>query len=243
MMNDSHPPYSHVEPTNPPRDVLSTVSIDNVIFGLDEDVLKVLVVRHSTGISEGKWGLPGGWIFKDENLRDAASRLLSDLTGIDDIYLEQLKTFGRVDRFPTERVISVAYYALISADNYQSLEAGYTASEAKWFTVDKVPELIFDHSEILKEGIQRLKYKVCHEPVGFNLLPEKFTLLQLQQLYESILEVKIDKPNFRRKMMKMNLLVSCNEKQVGVAHRAANLFRFDKDNYARLCEQGFTFEF
>jgi 8-oxo-dGTP diphosphatase len=235
--------YSHVEPINRPSDVLSTVSIDNVIFGLDKDRLQVLLVRHGEGIGEGEWGLPGGWILREENLRDAAIRLLNDLTGIDDVYLEQLKTFGRVDRFPNERVITVAYYALVSAENYQELKAGFTAAEAKWFAVNEVPALLYDHSEILKEGFQRLKYKVRHEPLGFNLLPKKFTLLELQQLYEAILEIKIDKPNFRRKMMKMDLLVPCNEKQVGVAHRAASLYRFDEENYDKLCSQGFSFEF
>lgn len=234
--------YSHVEPLNSPRDVLPTVTIDNVIFGLEKESLHVLLVRHGEGIREGQWGLPGGWIYRDENLRDSSIRLLRDLTGLEDIYLEQLKTFGRFDRFPSERVITVAYYALVSAENYTSLKAGFTASEVSWFPVKGLPDLIYDHSEILTEGIQRLKYKVRHEPIGFNLLPEKFTLLELQQLYETILEVKIDKPNFRRKMMKMNLLIPCNEKQVGVAHRAASLYRFDESTYEQLCNHGFSFE-
>lgn len=235
-------PYRHVEPLNPPRDVLPTVTIDNVIFGLAKDSLQVLLVRHGEGIRIGQWGLPGGWIYRDENLRDAAIRLLQDLTGLGHIYLEQLKTFGRVNRFPGERVITIAYYALVSAENYRGLEAGFTASEVRWFSVKDLPELIYDHLEVLEEGIDRLKYKVRHEPIGFNLLPEKFTLLQLQQLYEVILETTIDKPNFRRKMMKMNLLVACNEKQTGVAHRAASLYRFDAEVYRRLCDQGFSFE-
>ena len=242
MHNDSKQPYSHVEPLSSPRDVLPSLTIDNVIFGLEGESLQVLLVRHGEGIREGQWGLPGGWIYRDENLRDAPTRLLKDLTGLEDIYLEQLKTFGRIDRFPNERVITVAYYALVSAEHYKSLKAGFTASEASWFSVKELPELIYDHSELLREGIQRLKYKVRHEPLGFNLLPEKFTLLQLQQLYETILETSIDKPNFRRKLMKMNLLVPCNEKQTGVAHRAANLYRFDQEIYDKLCSQGFSFE-
>ncbi len=241
-MSNEQSSYSHVEPLNSPRDVIETVTIDNVIFGLERDSLRVLLVRHGEGIRQGQWGLPGGWIYRDENLRDAAIRLLRDLTGIENVYLEQLKTFGKVDRFPTERVITIAYYALVSAEHYRSLKAGFTADEAQWFSVKDLPDLIYDHEEVLREGIQRLKYKVRHEPVGFNLLPEKFTLLQLQQLYEAILETAIDKPNFRRKMMKMNLLVPCNEKQQGVAHRAASLYRFDAAIYEQLCSQGFSFE-
>ena len=241
-MSTENPAYSHVEPLNSPGDVIGAVTIDNVIFGLERGRLRVLLVRHREGIREGQWGLPGGWIYRDENLRDAAIRLLRDLTGIDDIFLEQLKTFGRVDRFPSERVVTVAYSALVSAEHYKALKAGFTAAEAAWFEVAHLPELIYDHAEILAEGTRQLKYKVRHEPVGFNLLPEKFTLYELQQLYETVLEIKIDKPNFRRKMMKMNLLVACGEKQKGVAHRAANLYRFDPERYRQLCSQGFSFE-
>ncbi len=232
---------SHVEPLQLPDNVIKALSIDNLIFGLDNDELKVLLVKHSEPNLSDKWALPGGWIRYDENLRDAALRLLEEWTGLQGLYLEQLKAFGRIDRFPNERVVTIAYYALVSAEDYPMV-AGHNANNATWFSVNKLPELIYDHAEILEFGIRSLRHKVCHQPIGFNLLPEKFTLLQLQGLYEAILNVKLDKPNFRRKIMKMNLLKPCNEKQQGVPHRAANLYRFDADAYEQLTEMGFSFE-
>ncbi|WP_341937941.1 NUDIX hydrolase [Marinimicrobium sp. C2-29] len=240
--NTDSRPHSRVEPLNEPDNVLPGLSIDNLIFGLDHGQLEIMLVKHDVGPGKGRWALPGGWIKREENLRDAASRLLEELTGVRDLFLEQLKTFGRVDRFPNERVVTIAYYALVSAEDY-TLVAGRNTSDASWFNVHDLPELIYDHSEIVSYGINFLRHQVCHKPIGFNLLPEKFTLLQLQELYEAILDVKLDKPNFRRKMMKMNLLAPCNEKQKGVPHRAANLYRFDSEAYERLTDKGFSFEF
>jgi len=232
--------HSHVEPLNLPKNVIKALSIDNLIFGLDDNKLKILLVRQTDPMHQGKWALPGGWIRYDENLRDAAYRLLEELTGVKKIYLEQLKTFGRVDRFPTERVVTIAYYALVSAENYL-LVAGQSAADVSWQVVNELPELVYDHAEIVAYGMKFLRHQVCHQPIGFNLLPEKFTLLQLQALYEAILNTKLDKPNFRRKIMKMELLKECNEKQVGVPHRAARLFKFDADAYQKLTESGFSF--
>lgn len=220
--------------------IIRTVSIDCVIFSLEKGQLKVLLVQHGDGIREGQWGLPGGWILENESLDEAASRLLKDLTSIDNLYLEQLRAFGRVDRFPGDRVITVAYTALVS--ECLAIFAGAQASDVRWYNIDDVPALVFDHDEILDYALKSLRHKVRHEPIGFNLLPQKFTLLQLQELYETVLSVKLDKPNFRRKMMNMKLLVPCNEKQVSVAHRAAALYRFDETVYHALQEQDFAFE-
>jgi len=229
------------EPYPLPEGVMRGLSIDNLIFGLDGSELKILLIKHGEGIRMGEWALPGGWIKHEEDLKDAAKRLLKDLTGVEHPYLDQLKTFGKVNRYPAERVVTVAYYALVSADDY-ALLAGFSAADAGWFNVHDTPQLVFDHQNILDFGIQHLQHQVRHYPIGFNLLPEKFTLLQLQELYEAILNIKLDKPNFRRKIMKMDLLTPCNEKQTGVAHRAANLYRFDKAAYEQLTRQGFTFE-
>lgn len=234
-------PNAQLEPLNLPPNVIKALSIDNLIFGLDHDELKILLVKQTDPMHQGKWALPGGWIRYDENLRDAAYRLLEELTGIRQLFLEQLKTFGRVDRFPNDRVVTVAYYALVSAENY-SLVAGQAAADVSWHSANKLPELVYDHAEIIEHGLKVLRHQVCHQPIGFNLLPEKFTLLQLQALYEAILNTKLDKPNFRRKIMKMNLLTPCNEKQQGVPHRAANLYRFDDEAYKHLTESGFAFE-
>lgn len=221
--------------------MIETLSIDNLIFGLQGNQLNILLIKHRSGISSGEWALPGGWIRYDEDLYDAAARLLNELTGVHDLYLEQLRAFGKVDRFPTARVLTVAYYALVSAEAFEVV-AGNNASEACWFGVHDIPDLVYDHRDIVDTGLAHLRHKVRHEPIGFNLLPEKFTLLQLQGLYEALLDTKLDKPNFRRKILKMNLLTPCNEKQRGVAHRAANLYRFDRDAYLRLTESGFAFE-
>lgn len=223
-----------------PDEIIDVLSIDCTIFGFKED-LKILLVKHGEGISKGKWALPGGWIKYNEGLDDAAHRILYALTGVKDIYLEQLRTFGSLDRYPIKRVLTVAFFSLVKQEEYE-IVPGFTASDAKWFHLDEIPKLPYDHDEILTEAMKHLKHRVLHEPIGFNLLPEKFTLLQIQQLYESILGRKLDKPNFRRKILKMKLLIECEEKQKDVAHRAANLYRFDKKVYKKLLEKGFTFE-
>ena len=222
--------------------VLESVTIDSVVFGFEKGHLEILLVKHGRGIKKGEWGLPGGWIKRDEGIDQAASRLLKELTGIEDIYLEQLKAFGAPDRFPLGRIITIGYYALINKEQYD-IKAGYTASEAQWFRMDKIPDLIYDHGEILKFSIKKLRLRVKQAPIGFNLLPEKFTLLQLMQLYEEILGMKLDKPNFRRKFLKMKLMVDLKEKEKNVPHRAAKLYSFDDEVYKKLTEKGFNFEF
>lgn len=225
----------------PDSDALPDISIDCLVFGLDGGRLNVLLAQHRDGLGQGQWALPGGHIGRMEDLDGAASRILQDVTGAKDLFLEQLRAFGRADRFPGGRVITVAYYALVKQEDYE-LVAGGPASEVRWWDIHDVPQLVYDHREIFEHGLKTLRHKVRHEPIGFNLLPEKFTLLQLQELYESILDVKLDKPNFRRKMMNMKLLVDCKEKQQNVAHRAAALYRFDESVYQALREQGFSFE-
>lgn len=223
------------------NDIIDTLSIDCLIFGFRHGELDVLLIKHAEGISKGRWALPGGWIRYNESIDDAATRLLTSLTGVSNIFLEQLRVFGEVDRYPGKRVITIAYYALINADNY-ALSAGFTASDAQWFKLHELPRLPYDHARILRTGFQYLKHKVRHEPIGFNLLPKKFTLNDILKLYEAILETEMDKPNFRRKLLNMNLLVPCDEKQRDVSHRAASFYRFDKKIYKQLKESGFTFQ-
>jgi hypothetical protein len=224
------------------ENTIDALSIDCVILGFKEARLHILLVQHGEGISKGRWGLPGGWIKYSESVDKAAERLLKDLTGLRNLYLQQLKVFGNTDRFPDKRVITVAYTALVKEEDYEIIP-GFTAADARWFAINELDLLIYDHSDILQYALAQLKHKVRHEPIGFNLLPERFTLLQLQELYEAILDTKLDKPNFRRKMLKMNLLIETSEKQQNVSHRAANLYRFDEAVYLRLKEGGFTFEF
>ena len=221
---------------------MNAISIDCVIFGFDNGILEVLLVQHGEGISKGKWGLPGGWINKKESTDDAAHRLLADLTGMDNIYLEQLKAFGEPERFPVGRVITIGYYALVKREDYD-IKAGFTASDAKWYKINEIPKLIYDHNEILDYSFKNLRNRVRQAPIGFNLLPEKFTLLQLMHLYEEILGIEMDKSNFRRKILHMKLLVALDEKQKDVSHRAAQLYKFDSEIYEKLTQKGFNFEF
>ena len=223
-------------------EVMKSITIDCAIFGFENGNLEVLLVKHAQGISKGKWGLPGGWILKDEDIDGAAQRLLKELTGLKSIYLEQLKAFGDPKRFPLGRVITIGYYALIKKEDY-NVKAGFTASEAKWYKINEIPNLIYDHNKILNYSLEYLRKKLRQVPIGFNLLPKKFTLLQLMQLYEEILNVEMDKPNFRRKILKMKLLKDLGEKQTEVSHRAARLYKFDPEIYKKLTDKGFNFEF
>ncbi|MCV9927714.1 NUDIX domain-containing protein [Flavobacterium sp. LS1R49] len=224
------------------QSVMNAITIDCVIFGFDKGSLEVLLVQHAEGISKGKWGLPGGWIHKKESTDNAAHRLLNELTGLDNIYLEQLKAFGDPDRFPLRRVITIGYYALVKREDY-NIKAGFTAADAKWYKINEIPDLIYDHNEILSFSLQHLRNRVRQAPIGFNLLPEKFTLLQLMHLYEEILGVEMDKSNFRRKILHMKLLLALDEKQQDVSHRAAKLYKFDSKIYEKLTQKGFNFEF
>jgi 8-oxo-dGTP diphosphatase len=222
-------------------EIIDALSLDCVIFGFKDAELYVLLVKHGQGPTKGSWALPGSWIKYNESLDEAANRILTSQTSVGDIFLEQFKTFGDLERFPDKRVITVAYYALVNIEKFE-LHAGPTVIEVNWFRITNIPKMSFDHNTILTSCFSYLQHKVQHEPIGFNLLPEKFTLLQLQELYEAILGQKLDKSNFRRKFMKMNLLISCNIRQEDVSHRAAMLFRFEETTYNRLIEKGFTFE-
>jgi len=222
-------------------EIIDALSIDCLIFGFKNSQLYILLVKHGEGISKGHWALPGGWIKYNEGVDEAAYRILTAQTSVSKIYLEQLRTFGDINRYPTKRVITVAYFALVNPEDFE-LHPGTSVTDAQWFNIHEVPSMVYDHNKILDWGFKHLKHKVQHEPIGFNLLPKKFTLHQLQELYEAILEKKLDKPNFRRKLTKMNLLVPCDEKQKDVSHRAASLYRFDKKVYDELILKGFTFE-
>lgn len=222
-------------------EIIEALSIDCVIFGFKDAELFVLLVKHGQGTTKGKWALPGGWIKYNESVDDAAYRILTAQTSVSKIYLEQFYTFGDLKRFPGKRVITVSYYALVNIESFE-LHPGNSVSEVKWFNIRNLPKMAFDHNVIIKKCIAFLRHKVQHEPIGFNLLPKKFTLLHIQELYEAILDTKLDKPNFRRKFIKMDLLVPCNEKQTDVSHRAASLYRFDKKVYDSLIKKGFAFE-
>jgi 8-oxo-dGTP diphosphatase len=219
----------------------AALTVDCVVFGFDEGELKILLIQRGLAPFKGKWALPGGFVRVDETIDEAARRELSEETGLTNVFLEQLYTFGAVDRDPRERVVSVAYYALVQLAEHPA--AGATdASDAAWFAVAKLPALAFDHTQILQTALRRLGGKVRYEPIGFELLPEKFTLSQLQHLYEAVLQTELDKRNFRKKILSMGLLISLKEQARAGAHRPAQLFRFDARKYAALKKRGFNFE-
>lgn len=217
------------------------LTVDCVVFGLDEDDLKVLLVQRAGEPFKGHWALPGGFVDMQETTDDAALRELEEETGVRDVYLEQLYTFSRVDRDPRERVVSVAYYALVKLSEH-AVKAATDASDAAWFSVEEATKLAFDHDEIVATARERLRGKVRYQPIGFELLPEKFTLTQLQRLYEIVLDTELDKRNFRKKILAMDLLRPLDEVEKGVAHRAARLYRFDQRRYKQLVKRGFNFE-
>ena len=216
------------------------VAVDCIIFGFDYRQLKLLLIKRNFQPQKGKWSLVGGFLDAEESLDQSALRILNNLTGLNDIYLEQLYTYGETKRDPGERVLSTAYYALINAEDYH-LPINRESS-AKWFPIEKTPSLIFDHNIMVDKAMRRLKRKSLSQPIGFELLPEKFTIPQLQKLYEAIHQRDLDKRNFRKKILSMGLLKKLEEKQKSGSRKGAYYYRFDKEKYDDLVSRGFHFE-
>jgi 8-oxo-dGTP diphosphatase len=221
-----------------PRPALTT---DCVIFGFDGRGLKVLLVQRENPPFKNRWALPGGFVHEKENAGQSAKRVLLEKTGIRNVFIEQLYTFTQPGRDPREWIVSVAYFALVNSHQFK-LITGRDIVKAEWFSVNDIPVLAFDHNGILKKALERLRGKVRYQPIGFELLAEKFTLTQLQQLYEAVLGVVIDKRNFRKKISAMGLLKALNEREENVGRRAAQFFSFDRKAYKKLTASGFNFE-
>lgn len=217
------------------------LTVDCVVLGLDEEDLKILLIQRDSRPFAGRWALPGGFVDPGETPEQSARRELREETGLSNIFLEQLFTFGKPRRDPRGWVVSVAHYALVNIAKHP-VQAADDARGAGWFSVSRPPRLAFDHAEILRTALERLRGKVRWQPIGFELLPRKFTLSQLQGLYETILGVPLDKRNFRRRALRLGVLEETDERQKGVAHRAAQLYRFNRAEYKRLVKQGFYFE-
>ena len=214
---------------------LSALAVDCIIFGFYKKKLNVLLVKRSFEPFEGSWSLIGGFVDKKESLEDAANRILNRLTGLEDIYLEQVHTYGNPDRDAIGRVVSVSYYAIIRRDI--SEEENLNDHHAQWFEIDSLPELIFDHSEMLNRARYQLKIQSILKPIGFKLLPRQFTIPDLQALYEAIFDQEIDPRNFRRRLLSLNILKETGIKDKSSSRKGAFLYEFDKETYDRLVDE------
>jgi len=245
--------------------ILNSVSVDCVIFGFDKSGLRVLLnqtdkdalrrtlpeqassdqikqlyEKHPVFTSDLVWSLFGGHVPEAQDLDEFAKNLLFQATGLNDVYLQQIHAFGSLQRVPYVRVITIGYYSLINPE-YHDLKQSNIAKSLQWFNLNELPTLCFDHDQIIQQALLKLRQEVMYHPVGFHLLPEKFTLTEIQSLYEVILNKKMDTRNFRKKLAKMELLVDSGEKQQNVAHRAAKLYQFDIQVYEKLKEEGLNF--
>ena len=217
------------------------LAVDCIIFGFDKENLKILLIKRNFEPEKGKWSLIGGFLKKTENLDQAAVRVLHTLTGLSDIYMEQLYTHSKIDRDPGQRTISVSYYALIDVESHKF--DGIQIDSARWFELNEAPDLIFDHNEMVQRAMARLRRRALTKPIGFELLPEKFTMRQLQNLYESILDKKLDKRNFINKINSLDVLIKLDEKDMTVSRKGAYLYVFDKEKYnKKVAEDGFIFK-
>ncbi len=245
--------------------ILNSISVDCVIFGFDKSGLRVLLnqidkealqhvlpkqassdqikkiyEKHPVFTGDNYWSLFGEHVPEEQDLDEFAKELLLQATGLNDVYLKQISAFGSLNRVPYTRVITIGYYALINPD-YYSLKQSSIAKSLQWFNLNELPKLCFDHEQIIQRALDKLRQEVMYHPVGFHLLPEKFTLSEFQSLYEVILNKKMDTRNFRKKLAKMELLIDSGEKQQKVAHRAAKLYQFDIQVYEKLKMEGLNF--
>ncbi len=216
------------------------VTTDCVIFGFDGSKIQVLLIQRGIEPFKGMWAFPGGFIKMDESAEDGARRELFEETGLKDAFIEQFHTFSEPKRDPRERVITIAYYAIVRK---QDVKGGDDAANAQWFDIDEIPQLAFDHDRILRVATRFLHERIHFKPIGFELLPEKFTLKELQTLYEAILDVHFDRRNFAKKMIHTKLIEQLDETVWPTPKRKAYLFRFNKDKYDEMKKKGFRLEF
>ncbi len=205
------------------------LSVDCIIFGFDNEGLKILLIKRDFEPEKGKWSLVGGFLERKESLNLSATRVLEYYTGLQNVYMEQFYTYSEVDRDPKDRTVSVAYYALINIkDHDEELTKNY---HAQWFKISEMPKLIFDHDEMVQHAIRRLRYRAATKPVGFELLPKKFTMRQLLELYEAIFDKPLDKRNFISKINSLDILVKLEEKDTKSSRKGSYRYMFDKEKY------------
>ena len=215
------------------------LAVDCIIFGFDAGTLKLLLMKRNFEPEKGNWSLAGGFLKQEESLDECASRVLSELTGLNNVYLEQLHSYGNIDRDPGERVISIAYFALLNIQDH-NLDLNRD-NEACWCPLSEMPDLVFDHRQMVDKSLCRLQQMVKIRPIGFELLPDKFSLPQLQSLYESIYLKELDKRNFRKKILSMELLDKLQEKDKSNSKKGAYLYCFNQEKYNQLESDGFYF--
>lgn len=216
------------------------VAVDCIIFGFDSKEIKLLLFKRKVEPSKGAWSLIGSFIKKNVSLIEAANQVLFESTGLEDIYLEELQTYSEVDRDPGERVISVAFFSLIRIDEF--VEESVEQYNAHWFSFDEIPNLIFDHRKMVDNAIQKLRSKARYQPIGFELLPKKFTIPQLQLLYECIYQKKLDDRNFRKKILSFDILTKTTEKDKSGSKKGAFLYKFNKSKFNSFIAKGYNFE-
>src|SRR5665647_17574 len=215
------------------------IAVDCIIMGFKDNDLHVLAAKRQFEPMKGSWSLMGGFVNQGESINEAAGRVLDEFTGIDGIFMEQLGAYGEVERDSGERVVSIAYYALVDMDKFDtSLVEKY---DARWISISHLPDLIFDHNKMVKDTIDTLQRRAAVKPIGFNLLGDQFTLPSLQSLYEAIYQETIDKRNFRKKILSMDILEKLDEKDKSSSKRGAFYYQFNKDKYDQLIQQGLHF--
>ena len=215
------------------------LAVDCIIFGFDGKEIKALLVKRRLEPELGNWSLMGGFVNNSESIDAAANRILDQLTGLTSVYMEQLYCFGDVNRDPGARVVSIAYFALIKIDDYS--EELMKKHHTKWFSLNKIPSLIFDHKQMIKIAKSSLQQKVSRQPIGFALLPDKFTLQQLQALYEAIYETVLDKRNFSKKILSLGVLEKLNEKDKETSKKGSFYYVFIREKYSKPENENFTF--
>ena len=216
------------------------VTTDCVIFGFNGERLQVLLIERGIEPFKGRWAFPGGFLKMDETAEEGAKRELKEETGLENAYIQQLHTFSAPNRDPRERVITIAYYALV---NIQEVKGGDDAASARWFPLDEIPPLAFDHDYILRMATQKLREQIHFQPIGFELLPAKFTIKELQSLYEAILGINFDRRNFSKKILHLEILTELDETIWPTPKREAKLYKFNSEKYEELKRKGFRIEF
>lgn len=216
------------------------VATDCIIFGFDAGKLKLLIFKRRAEPLVGEWSLIGSFVKIDEDVDEAAKRVLLEITGLENVFMEELKTYGKADRDPGFRCISIGQYALVKIGDYdKELVENHGAH---WYELDEIPNLVLDHDQMVQDALGRLRRKARYQPIGFEMLPEKFTIPQLQQLYEAIYQNELDARNFRKKVLSYNVLIKLEEKDKSSSRRGAFLYKFDNINYQKLLKSGYNFQ-